>query len=112
MKIQLKGPYSKLWGWAGLYQQPNGRWVVLLSNGRKDKTTISYAKYLMTVKLGRLLTDEEVVAHENEDVTDDSVSNLVLTTKAAVSAKTNKRRIASRQIQGIDYVSHGISPVP
>ena len=103
MKIKLEGPYSLLWSWAGLYEQPSGRWVVMMSNSRKNKTTISYAKYLMTIKLNRLLTDNEVVAHNNEDVTNDSNDNLVLTTKSEVSAKTNKRCIVSRGIEGISY---------
>lgn len=99
MKIKLEGPYSLLWNWAGLYEQENGRWIVLLSNSRKDKTTISYAKYLMSVELNRLLTEAEVVAHANEDVTDDSIDNLVLTTKSVVSSKTNKRRTTNRKIK-------------
>lgn len=107
MKIDLQGPYSLLWSWGGLYEQPNGRKVVFLSNSRTNKTTISYAKYLMTVKLNRLLEENELVGHKDEDVTNDSIDNLVLTTKAEVSAKTNKRRTIGRTIQKV--VSHGIS---
>lgn len=107
MKIELQGPYSKLWIWGGLYQQANGRWVVMLSNSRKDKTTISYAKYLMTVKLNRLLKDDELVGHKDDDVTNDAIDNLVLTTKAEVSAKTNKRRAICRAIERV--VGHGSS---
>lgn len=107
MKLELQGPYSLLWSWAGLYEQPNGRKVVFLSNSRTDKTTISYAKYLMTVKLNRLLEENELVGHLDEDVTNDAINNLVLTTKAEVSAKTNKRRTIGRLIERV--VNNGVS---
>lgn len=103
MKINLEGPYALLWRSGYLNEQPSGRWVVLLSNSWKEKTTISYAKYLMTVKLNRMLQPDEVVAHADENVTNDTIDNLVLTTKASVSAKTNQRRTKLRAIESICY---------
>jgi hypothetical protein len=41
-----------------------------------ERKTISYARYLMSTHLGRLLTDEEHVDHINDIKLDDRIENL------------------------------------
>lgn len=93
MKIELKGPYALLWRSGYLTEDGKGRKLLLLHNDRKNKTTISYAKYLMVVKLNRLLEPDELVEHEDNDKTNDTLTNLKLTTKSKLSSKVNKTRM-------------------
>ena len=89
MKLQLQSPFSELWKTAYLTKDSSGRMLVLLFNNKASRSTISYAKYLMSCKLNRVLNSDELVVHDNLDVTDDSPSNLKLTTKSEHSARVN-----------------------
>jgi hypothetical protein len=74
---------------AYLTKDKTGRMLVLLFNSKTSRSTISYAKYLMCCQLDRVLDKEDLVVHDNLDVTDDSPSNLKLTTKSEHSARVN-----------------------
>lgn len=58
---------------------------------------MSYARYLMSVKLGRKLTKDEHVDHIDEDKTNDDIDNLQILTPEQNKAKN----LAYRRQQGI-----------
>jgi len=53
----------------------------LVKPGGKERTTISYARYLMAVKLGRILERTEHVDHIDGDKTNDAIDNLQVLTQ-------------------------------
>lgn len=61
--------------------------MVCLFNSKKERTTISYARYLMSVKLNRFLDRNEEVDHIDNDKTNDSIENLQI-----LSSKENKEK--------------------
>lgn len=64
-----------------IFHKKEGRWQANLVNfNTGHRTTLSYARYLMSVHLGRLLTKEEQVDHINNDKSDDSFENLQILT--------------------------------
>lgn len=78
MKLdKLEYPFSELYKHGYIIIGPNGRKNVCLADKASDAvTTISYARYLMSIKLGRFLTREEEVDHIDNDPTNDSIDNL------------------------------------
>lgn len=76
------GPY--------LHKGMNRRMINLVS--KVDRTTISYAKYLMSMKLGRWLSAEEEVDHIDDDTLNDSIDNLQILTRDENVAKYNATR--------------------
>lgn len=63
--------------------------LVSVADYRVRKTT-SYARYLMEVKLGRLLTSDEEVDHIDDDSFNDDINNLQILTPLANKVKTRK----------------------
>lgn len=60
----------------GVFQRSSdGRWCIAC----RDGTSMLYARGVMAAKIGRLLTEDEVVHHVNEYKTDDDPGNLELT---------------------------------
>jgi len=76
MKIELEEPYKSIWKCGYLVINKEDRKHVLLYNTQKDRTTISYARYLLSCNLRRFLLAEEHVDHINNDKTDDRIDNL------------------------------------
>lgn len=76
MKIELESPFDKLYkaGYLNMNKEP--RRLVLLVDFDNKKTTISYARYLMTVKLNRILEPYEHVDHIDNDKLNDVIDNL------------------------------------
>lgn len=59
------------------------RWqVCLVNNKTKQRKTILYSKFLMSIKLGRILSSEEEVDHIDNDKTNDSIENLQILSKS------------------------------
>ena len=65
--------------------------VVLVSPGHR--TTMSYARYLMSLHLGRELTDDEEVDHVDDDCMNDVIENLQILTPEENRAKQNRLRL-------------------
>ena len=101
MKIELEEPFKSLWRNGYLVVNSENRRNVCLVNDKFDRTTISYARYLMCVKIGYILSDEYEVDHINDDKTDDRIVNLQILTKAQNREKENLRYLTYEQ------VSHG-----
>lgn len=85
MKIQLAPLYANLWRSGYLQTSAEGRKYLVLFNSNKDRTISSYARYVLAVKIGRLLTEDEEADHIDEDRTNDAPDNLQL-----LSSKDNK----------------------
>jgi hypothetical protein len=65
--------------------------MVLVSPGHR--TTMSYARYLMSIHLGRELTSDEEVDHIDDDYSNDVIGNLQVLTSAQNRDKQNRRRL-------------------
>lgn len=81
MLIELQEPFKSKWRKGYLVVNPQNRRNVLLFNSNFDRTTISYARYLMGVKLGYEVPSEYEVDHIDDDKTNDDINNLQLLTK-------------------------------
>jgi hypothetical protein len=81
-RVQAEFPYSDYWLYI-VWHQKEGRWQANLvkQSDTKERTTISYARYKLSVYLGRLLDSRtEHVDHIDNDKTNDSISNLQILT--------------------------------
>ena len=99
MRIKPEKPFDK-WNRAYLLAHVNSgpaknRKFVHLYNSQSDRKCISYARYLICVKLGRILGPEETVDHINNDPTDDRLENLQV-----LSLSDNIRKYAKRHSTG------------
>ena len=76
MKIELKYPYNKVWKYGYVSINGEGRETLTLYNSNNDRSVTQYARYLLAVKLGRFLTEDETVDHIDGDKTNNSIDNL------------------------------------
>ena len=76
MKIVLEKPFSENWKSGYLVTNSENRKNVVLFNSDKERTTVSYARYLMSVYLGRYLEPNEHVDHIDNDKSNDIIENL------------------------------------
>ena len=79
-----------------LITNDDGRKMISLV-GSQSKTTISYSRYLMSVKLGYLVPDDLEVDHKDDDKTNDDINNLQLLTKQDNILKENYRYVMTEQ---------------
>lgn len=89
--MQAEYPYDKYNLYIVHHKKENRNYAVLTpiyKNSELKRTTISYARYLMSVKLKRFLTVEETVDHIDNDRTNDSIENLQI-----LSDKEDKKKI-------------------
>jgi len=96
-RVKAEHPFSDFWLYK-VWHKNEGRWQAnLISVIDPDtRTTVSYARYTMSVHLGRLLTKQEHVDHKNEDKSNDSIENLQILTPAENKEKSEAyRRILS-----------------
>ncbi len=92
MKIKLKSPFKEKWKFGYLRKSKDGRKRVDLFNSNTDRTTISYARYKVSVKRGVILSSRYEVDHKNGDKTDDSSRNLQVLSRKKHLEKTLKER--------------------
>jgi hypothetical protein len=93
MRIELEEPFKSKWKRAYLRENDaDGRKRIDLVNSNSDRTTISYARYLMSVKLGRELAEGYEVDHINTDRTNDNIDNLQVLSKEEHKTKTVKEK--------------------
>ena len=76
MVIDLEDPFKTIWRKGYLQTHPNGRQYVCLYNSNRDRTIISYARYLKSVELGEFIPEGYEVDHNDNDKTNDNISNL------------------------------------
>ena len=75
IKIDLKYPYNTVWKYGYVTINRDNRRTLLLVGDTKRSST-QYARYLLSVKLGRFLTKDETVDHIDGDKTNDNLDNL------------------------------------
>lgn len=76
-----------------LSKSESRRVVVLVDKETKKKTSTSYARYLMSTHIGRMLTKEEKVDHINNDKLDDRIENFqILTHSENLRKSTNGQK--------------------
>lgn len=76
---KIYGPYGK-----------RRKVICLVSTERR--TTMAYARYLMSLKLGRPLAEDEEVDHLDDDCTNDDIKNLQILTPEENRAKQARLR--------------------
>lgn len=81
MLVELEEPFRSNWKNGYLRVESDGRRYLSLYNTQGDQTSISYARYLMCVRLGYILSSDYEVDHRNDDKTDDRIENLQVLTK-------------------------------
>lgn len=88
MTIRAEYPYDR-YNLYVVFHKGEGRRYAQLVNPeiRGDRTTISYARYLMSVKEKRILQDWEHVDHRNNVKHDDRIENLQILTQKENSEK-------------------------
>lgn len=94
MKIELQSPYKELYRFGYIRVRSSDRRKILdLYNSDLDRTSITYARYLASIKEGRVLTDKEHADHEDEDRTNDCPDNIkVLSSKDNILKSTKYGR--------------------
>lgn len=76
MKIILEYPYNTKWKYGYVMNNKENRATLTLYNSHTERSCTQYARYLLSVKLGRFLTDKETVDHIDGDKTNNSIDNL------------------------------------
>ena len=76
MRINLEYPYSKDWKNGYVVVNPEGRKTLILFNNSKNRSSTQYARYLLSVKLGRYLANTETVDHIDGNKQNDDINNL------------------------------------
>jgi hypothetical protein len=89
MKIPLEYPYSTKWKSGYIVTNTENRKTVILFNSKHDRSSVSYARYLMAVHMGRFLDASEHVDHIDDDKTHDVVSNLQILYQAENNKKAS-----------------------
>jgi len=92
MKIKLQQPFSEIYSAGYLRTSKDGRKRVDLYNSKTDRTTVSYARYIVSVREGRFLCDNEEVDHDDGNPSNDESSNLILRNKEEHLKKTLSER--------------------
>ena len=98
MKIELEEPFRSKWLHGYIRTSNEGRKIIDLYSSDTNRTTISYARYLMCVHLGYILSDEYEVDHKNDDKTDDLLTNLQVLTKEQNRLKQEYNYIMNQQV--------------
>lgn len=91
MNIPLEYPYKEDHIKSFLTMNKEPRRVVLLQKKDGTRTSTSYARYIMSVALGRYLTNEEEVDHIDDDKLNDVISNLQILTPKENRAKNRTK---------------------
>lgn len=87
-------PYNDYYLYVIYHKKEGRRYAVLVPIDKTKnikRTTISYARYLMSVKEKRFLNKDEDVDHIDEDKTNDDINNLQILSKKDNIVKGNKR---------------------
>lgn len=97
MKIELEFPYNEYVGYTVI--NPEGRKnICLVHKIDKTKTTVSYARYLLSVKEGRILLKEEHVDHIDGNKTRDEIENLQILSLKENNNKKFKETCSTRKM--------------
>lgn len=98
MLLELQEPFKSLWNKGYLQIHADGRKYVCLFNSNQNRTIISYARYLMCVKLGYVLSNEFEVDHIDDDKTNDDINNLQVLTSEQNLLKQHYNFVMNQQV--------------
>lgn len=87
MKIELEFPFDDCIGYK-IFSKKEGRWFISYIKDKRQRS-ISYARYLMSVKEKRFLDKAEQVDHINDIKDDDRIENLQI---LSIKENNNKSR--------------------
>ena len=94
-RVIAEYPYNDYYLYVVFHKNEGRRYANLIpidgSSGLKRKT-ISYARYLMSVKEGRILNENEHVDHKDNNKIHDDISNLQILSPRENNIKEAKRR--------------------
>ena len=94
-RVIAEYPYNDYYLYVVFHKNEGRQYANLIpideSSGLKRKT-ISYARYLMSVKEGRILNEDEHVDHKDDDKTNDDINNLQILSLRENNIKEAKRR--------------------
>lgn len=96
MKLENNPPFEDYTAYK-VWHKKEGRYMVNLVSETK-RTTISYAKYLLSIHKKRWLNKEEEVDHINGDKSDDRIENLQILTKKENNLKRLKELGITRKM--------------
>jgi hypothetical protein len=99
MIIELEHPFKNEWRKGYLRVGKDGRKRVDLVNWPESRTTISYARYLLSVKEGRFLSENEEVDHIDGNNSNDDLENLQILTKEQHRFKSSLEKSGRTYIQ-------------
>lgn len=109
MVIPVEFPFNQRWKKAYLIMGSEHRQMVCLFNSPTDRTTIAYARYLMSVKLGRILNDDETVDHIDNNKLNDDINNLQILSREDNIAKYHSTQ--PHDIHGTSSMYHKVCRV-
>ena len=98
MLINLLPPFSHKWKYGYLQTHSNGRKYICLYNSNNDRTLISYARYLMSIKIGDFIPTGYEVDHIDNNKLNDSIDNLQIVTKEFNRLKEHYHYVMNEQI--------------
>ena len=81
MKIPIGYPFNQRWAYAYLVTNNEPRRNVILFNSDVDRTSISFARYLVSCYFGFYIPDEYVIDHIDGDSLNDSIANYQILTQ-------------------------------
>lgn len=96
MVIDLESPYKEIYRKGYLREDKFGRKRLDLINSKIDRTTISYARYLVSVDLGYMLGQDFEVDHIDTDCSNDELHNLQVLSIEEHREKTSKENKTGR----------------
>lgn len=98
-KINLEYPFNEVWKSGYVVTNRENRRHVCLVGYSNERTTTSYARYLMSIHLVRFLKPEEHVDHKDEDKTNDVISNLRILTVSENNKKHTKYKGGRQMVE-------------
>lgn len=94
MKIETQYPFDNYNGYIVINKENRKHLCLINKINKKERTTISYARYLMSIKEKRILNKNEQVDHIDGNKTNDIIENLQILSKKENNIKkyieTNK----------------------
>lgn len=90
MKLEPKEPFLDYDCYMNLHRKMNRMQVCMINRTTKNRRTVLYAKYLICIKEGRILSPNEEVDHIDNDKTNDTLENLQI-----ISGRENRKKQAT-----------------